>query len=156
MWNNRLLKLLPARQGFVIFKLNCSAPCPPKKMEDQAKQVLDFWLQFKGNYAKLYGKDPNFDQEIEAKFGSLVDKALNTDELDQWKQTPEGSLSLVLLLDQFTRNIFRDTPKAFAGDTKALEVSNGAVQLGLDKVLESQSKTFELGFLYMPYTFVRD
>jgi len=75
-----------------------------------------------------FTKSAATDAEIGARFGPLVEEALSG-ALDGWAQTPRGRLALIILLDQFTRNLFRGTPKSFAGDAQAL-------QLALDGILE--------------------
>lgn len=75
-----------------------------------------------------FTKSSATDAEIGARFGPLVEQALSG-ALDGWAQAPRGRLALIVLLDQFTRNLFRGTPRSFAGDTQAL-------QLALDGILE--------------------
>ena len=78
--------------------------------------------------ALWFTKSAATDAEIGMRFGPLVEQALSG-ALDGWAGTPKGRLALILLLDQFTRNLFRGTPKSFAGDAQAL-------QLALDGILE--------------------
>ena len=66
---------------------------------------------------------------------------------DDWRSEPRPALANVLVLDQFTRNVFRDTPRAFAGDDQALATAIAAVDAGLDGVLD----TYERWFLYLPF-----
>ena len=86
------------------------------------------------------------DTTIEQRFGHLVKLAL-AGELDQWPQRERGLVAMVLLLDQFTRNIFRGTPQAFAGDAMALTLSRQAVAEGTDRALP----TIHRVFLYLPF-----
>ena len=62
-----------------------------------------------------FKKDDSFDALLKDRFGKLVEKA-RAGQLDAWAETKEGTLALILLLDQMTRNIYRDTPNAFSGD----------------------------------------
>ncbi len=74
------------------------------------------------------------DELIRDKFGELVDRAI-AGKLDHWQETDEGLVALLLLLDQFTRNIFRDTPQAFSGDNKALDLALRNIATGRYKNL---------------------
>lgn len=93
-----------------------------------AKDVLDFWL-VETEPAKWFEKNAAFDQEIARRFGATVEAAL-AGQLDGWAQDEAGSLGLILVLDQFTRNIFRDTPRAFAGDKQGLALSQRCHERG--------------------------
>ncbi len=83
--------------------------------------ILDFW--FVEIEPKLwFQKDDAFDKTISDRFGVIVETALSGG-LTDWMETDAGRLALVILLDQFARNIFRSTPKSFAGDTRSLSIS---------------------------------
>ena len=85
------------------------------------KDVLDFWfVQTKPE--QWFKKDDAFDEEIRSRFGATVEQALSG-ELTEWAQSDDGSLALVIVLDQFARNLFRETPKAFSGDPIFLAIS---------------------------------
>lgn len=90
--------------------------------------VLSFWFE-ESSPAQWYKKDRDFDEAIRARFEDTVRAAL-AGELDEWAETPAGCLALILVLDQFTRNIYRDTPRAFSGDARALELSLRCVEEG--------------------------
>jgi uncharacterized protein (DUF924 family) len=98
-----------------------------------------------------FRKDAAFDAEIRARFGSAVDIAL-AGGYGAWCATAEGALARVLLLDQFTRNVHRDTPAAFAGDARALATAQDAVARGLDRALDPHGRWF----LYMPFEHAED
>jgi uncharacterized protein (DUF924 family) len=74
------------------------------------------------------------DEEIRSRFGPLVAAACKR-ELPEWRSTPNGAFALILLLDQFTRNIYRGTPDAYAGDEYALQVMQQAIASNLDQTL---------------------
>lgn len=93
----------------------------------------------------------DFDREINQQFGALVDQAVQGN-LDHWADADQGLIALVLLLDQFTRNIYRDTPQAFAGDPIALELSRQTVAAGRDVALPRIHRVF----LYIPYEHSED
>ncbi len=86
------------------------------------------------------------DAEIRSRFGALTELAL-TGELDAWTDTAAGILALVLLLDQFPRNVYRGSARAFAGDTKALSLAQEAVRQDMDKELPLEQRCF----LYLPF-----
>ncbi|MGV8916867.1 MAG: DUF924 family protein [Pseudomonas sp.] len=88
-----------------------------------------------------FGKKHSQDSEAQQRFEVQVEQAL-AGELTQWAQTPSGWLALVLLLDQLPRMIFRDTPKAFAGDPRAQSLVEHGLALGFDQQLSSIQRTF--------------
>ena len=95
---------------------------------DQASEVLEFW--FVETRPRLwFAKDPSFDDLVQQRFLSLTRRAI-AGELDAWDAEPTGALALVLLLDQFPRQIWGDSARAFAGDTQDLALSLRAVELG--------------------------
>ena len=116
------------------------------------KSILTFW--FGDKTSPDYGKPksfwfmstPEIDRSIQDTFGSLYELAVKG-ELDDWLKTPEGSLSLVIILDQLSRNMFRGLPQSFAGDSKALEVAKAAIEKRYDQLLPK----FQCVFLYMPF-----
>jgi uncharacterized protein (DUF924 family) len=121
-------------------------------MDPLADDILDFWLGA-GTSARdeWFRKDPAFDAAIRTHFGETVEAALGGG-YAQWTAEPRGALALVLLLDQFTRNLFRGTPRMFAGDARALAIADAAVAAGQDRALGS----FERWFLYMPFEHAED
>ena len=130
--------------------------------ETAIKNVLDFW--FVTASKKWFGPDASqFDKPITEKFGSLVEHARLTDELEKtWTNTASGSLALVLLLDQFTRNIYRPgshpTPGlSWSGDAKALKIAAESLSKGYDReVQEKYASMTGVGyhhrqFFYLPF-----
>jgi uncharacterized protein (DUF924 family) len=115
--------------------------------------VLEFWFkdkslsapQIDGRMDVWFGVDPLFDEEVARRFGEDVAKA-SEGQLDHWAQEARGRLALILLLDQFRRNIYRNRPEAFALDKAALKLCiEGAMEkkdLGLSPI--------EKVFFYMP------
>ncbi len=92
-------------------------------MDTQAQAVLDFWFGQPPALAprqEWFKKDAAFDTQITQRFGGLIEEALAGGLLD-WLQSGPAALARTLLLDQFTRNTFRGTARAFAGDAQALE-----------------------------------
>jgi uncharacterized protein (DUF924 family) len=121
-------------------------------MPDTAQAVLDFWFGAPGSptrgaaRAEWFRKDEKFDDEIRRRVGDAVAIAL-AGGFGEWCTTAEGSLARILLLDQFTRNIFRGTARAFAGDERALATAEDAVARGFDRALPLR----ERWFMYMPF-----
>src|SRR5471030_3271392 len=98
----------------------------------RAQAVLDAWFgapdsaEF-GHARKVwFKKDARFDAMLHERFGTLLGEAL-AGRVASWSETPLGALALIVLLDQFTRNCFRDTPRAFAGDKEALKLARTLV-----------------------------
>ncbi|GAA6169257.1 DUF924 family protein [Sessilibacter corallicola] len=109
------------------------------------QQVIDFW--FSELEPKMWWiKDSEFDANIERRFGRVHRQAMDG-ELYEWRTSPLGALAEVLVLDQFSRNIFRDKPEAFACDSQALVLAQVAVENQFDEKLS----VVERSFLYMPY-----
>jgi uncharacterized protein (DUF924 family) len=119
-------------------------------------EILDFWFAPSGSaeHGKTrelwFRKDAAVDQSIRARFGGAVETAL-AGGFGEWT-TPRGALARVLLLDQFARNIYRETPRAFAGDILALGMSRAAVANRDDQEL----MPVERWFLYMPFVHAED
>ncbi|MBD2690445.1 DUF924 family protein [Anabaena catenula] len=118
----------------------------------KAKTILEFWFGHpdEPNYGKpqkfWFSKQPDVDEEIRTRFIEDYQKAA-TGYLDDWINTPETCLALILLLDQFPRNIFRDTPEAFATDWEALSAAQHAVAQGYDRELLPVQRWF----IYLPF-----
>ncbi len=110
----------------------------------EAKDLIRFWFE-ETNPEFWFKKKPDFDAEIQQRFSSLVVRAL-TGQLDHWANNANGCLALIIDLDQFTRNIFRNTPRAFSGDEMALALSLRCVQLSyLNQAIEAHRR-----FILMP------
>lgn len=118
----------------------------------QAKEVLEFWFgtPYDADYGQQrkiwFTKNPEFDEEVQLGFLSHYQQAA-TGQLDDWKTSPQGCLSLIILLDQFPRNMFRGQPKSFATDSQALTYSQYAVTQGFDQEL----LPLQRWFIYMPF-----
>lgn len=122
-------------------------------MTEDAQGILEFWFgdatadaqRGLARNAVWFGSDPAFDREIEQRFGDLVQRA-RRGALDDWRDEPRSTLALVILLDQFPRNLFRGTAEAFASDSHALAVALEAIARGYDRQLHP----IEAAFLYLP------
>ncbi len=109
------------------------------------KDITDFWFH-EIEPAKHWKKDVAFDQLITERFGELHHQATLC-ELFEWRTSPQGRLAEIIVLDQFSRNMYRDTSLSFAYDPQALILAQEAVAVKADTELNTLKKTF----LYMPY-----
>ena len=124
-----------------------------------AQDVLDFWFLPAGDPGhgkarpEWFRKDPAFDAQIRERFGSLIGQAV-AGGLREWdlEEGPQGTLARILVLDQFTRNAYRDTPESFAGDILALAAAQSLVDNGGERELSP----FGRAFAYMPYEHAED
>ena len=108
--------------------------------------VLVFWFK-ELEQKQWFIKDLSLDRHIIERFSDFH-TAASLGELYQWRKTAHGRLAEIIVLDQFSRNMFRDQPQSFASDPMALVLAQEAVALGLDKKLTTPE---ERAFLYMPY-----
>ncbi|MEL7428983.1 MAG: DUF924 family protein [Pseudomonadota bacterium] len=107
-------------------------------------EVLDFWAGV-GNDG-WWKRDDALDREIRNRFGDLLEAAIRG-ELDDWQDAPDSALALIIILDQFSRNLFRDSAKAFEQDPKALTIA----KVGLEKGFDRQSREDLRIFFYLPF-----
>ena len=118
----------------------------------QANQILDFWFgkPDEADYGKSrkvwFTKKPEFDQEVRSRFVIDYQQAA-AGHLDDWKASPLGCLALIILLDQFPRNMFRGQPQAFATDPQSLAYAHHTVTQGFDKELLPIQRCF----VYLPF-----
>lgn len=120
--------------------------------------LLEFWFgDLQGGLCtahrrrRLFRADADFDAALRGRFGAEVEAAL-AGARDHWGETARGRLALVLLLDQLPRNLFRGTPRAFAGDGAALVQARLAVAGGQDRALPLEPRLF----LYVPFEHAED
>jgi uncharacterized protein (DUF924 family) len=124
------------------------------------RDILDYWFagaesakadDLKTHFQRWFKGDKELDKEIKKKFGNAVKQAAR-DELAAWENSTEGMLALIILLDQFARNVYRGTNRAFAHDTKALRLCQKLLESGEDKTLPWPQR----GFAYMPMQHAED
>ncbi len=113
-------------------------------MKSAPEDIVSFWRE--AGPKSWFTKSASFDESIRASFGDDV-AAARDGALDEWSHDPASALALILLLDQFPRNIFRDTPEMFASDAKALAVAGAAINAGHDTMLDPGMRAF----IYMPF-----
>lgn len=107
--------------------------------------VLEFWF---GERARTlwFATDPAFDAEIRSRFGDAVDEAASGN-LDAWSSSAGGALALIIMLDQFPRNLHRGSARAFAHDARARALAAHAIASGFDRAVPLDRRRF----FYLPY-----
>lgn len=121
-------------------------------IDPRAAAVLDFWFGGRGDAhylqprAQWFRKDAAFDAQIAQRFGPLIAEGLRGG-LAPWAAQPPSALAQIVVLDQFTRNVWRNTPRAFAGDAQALAAAQAMVADGQDLALPALQRAFA----YLPF-----
>lgn len=116
-------------------------------------EILTFWFgdpavddtRYDVRRKLWFRKDPEVDRQIRSRFLPAYDAAVEG-QLDEWQKSREGALALILVYDQFPRNMFRDDPQAFATDAKARVVAQRAIAQGFDQELPAVQRIF----VYLP------
>ena len=106
--------------------------------------ILEFWKD--AGWDKWFLKDADFDASISHRFGGLIE-AFDRGELASWESTPNGALALILVLDQFSRNIFRNDARAFAHDADALRLAEASLARSDDFEVDPELRMF----FYLPF-----
>lgn len=109
-----------------------------------AAGVVSFWRE--AGPSMWFAKDPEFDRNFRDKFLSLHEAAARGD-LAQWKNTAEGTLALIILLDQFPRNAFRNTARMYATDAMAVDLASHGIAKRFDMELDTDMRLF----MYLPF-----
>lgn len=124
-----------------------TAPMPDGPRDEAAEiaEVLRFWFE-ETESERRFKKDPDFDEAIRGRFGALHERA-EAGGCDHWAATPEGALALLILLDQFSRNLYRDSARAFACDAAARAVADRALERGFDLAVPADRRLF----FYLPF-----
>ena len=121
-------------------------------LPSDASDVLDFWFGAPGDAVHgtarelWFRKSEATDRAIAQRFAALIEQALRG-ELSAWSAEPHSALAQIVLLDQFTRNTFRDTARAFAGDSRALAAASAMVGTRQDEALLPVQRSF----VYLPF-----
>ncbi len=115
-----------------------------------AEEVLSFWFEEVAPEQR-FKKDPDFDALIRDRFGETYEAAASG-ALDRWESEPRTCLALVILLDQFSRNMFRDTPRMYESDHKVLAIAKRAIEDGGYKTLPQDGQRF----LFLPFEHSED
>jgi len=114
-------------------------------MNERTKTILDFWF-IQTSQEEKFGNNKTFDKKIRDNFLDDYQKAIKN-EYDYWLDNASECLALIILLDQFSRNLFRNNPKAFAMDNKARLVANHAIDKGYCEKLTND----QLIFIFLPF-----
>ena len=114
-------------------------------MNDAYQDIIAFWFN-EIDPKSWWRADPDFDALIRRRFAGTLERAARV-ELQEWRRNATGRLAEVIVLDQFSRNIHRHTPRAFAQDTLALALAQEAVVAGAAAALDPVRRAF----LYMPF-----
>ena len=109
------------------------------------REIVSYWFDGPESQENWFGGGPQVDTEIKERFGGLVEKA-RAEELNSWTTEPTGTLALILLLDQFPRNIFRGNPSSFSSDAQAMKITTMAIAKGFDR----QVPHLQQPFYYLP------
>lgn len=112
----------------------------------QYQDIIDFWFS-ELSFQQWFAKDYQLDQNIKSRFSDVHQRAAKG-ELFSWRETAHGRLAEIIVLDQFSRNIYRDQAEAFACDIQALTLAQEAVAHGFDKALDNEDQR---SFVYIPY-----
>jgi uncharacterized protein (DUF924 family) len=115
-----------------------------------ADDILKFWFEDIEQF-RWFKSDPAFDRDLELRFGELLEQACDN-QLDHWCETPHGHLALIIVLDQFSRNIHRGKARAFDADPKALQLAVDGVEKGIDAELTAEQRSF----FYLPLRHAED
>jgi uncharacterized protein (DUF924 family) len=116
---------------------------------EQAESILEFWFGTEADdlfAAKQqdelwWKKNPDIDLQIRERYASLLDSAA-TGKLDDWLEHPRGRLAMIILADQFSRNMYRDTPSSFAFDSFAQTWCKSGLDIGVDQMLRPIERVF--------------
>ena len=95
------------------------------------EDILKFWFE-ECSSSDWFSRSDTFDADLRARFGATLEAAAAGD-CESWMQTDRGALALLIVLDQFSRNLFRGSPRSFAQDAKALEIARQLVDAGKDQ-----------------------
>jgi uncharacterized protein (DUF924 family) len=123
-----------------------------KRGASAPEEVLSYWFPeedifdadretFGRQMQWWFGGGPEVDRQISKRFGDVLEQA-RRGELDSWAQTPRGRLALIVVLDQFSRNVYRGSPLSYAQDEKALELAVEGIEAGMDRELTSMERIF--------------
>lgn len=109
------------------------------------QEVIQFWFE-EIDQSQWWVKDEAFDALIQSRFSAIHDQAAKG-ELFSWRTSSAGALAEIIVLDQFSRNMYRDTAQSFAYDAQALTLAQAAITLGYDTALTIEQRPF----MYLPF-----
>ncbi len=123
-------------------------------IDARAKQVLEYWFDSPSDDPAYFSRKNSFwfnggdavDAEIRSRFGALLDEAVSG-RLDAWKTTPHGAMALIILLDQFSLNLFREKPPSYLQSAMAIPIAEMMIARGDERELSFAERVF----LYLPF-----
>lgn len=136
-----------SREGFVEQEFHAGrnfADGTAMTAKASPSDVVAFWSE--AGPERWFAKDDGFDRRFRELFLQAHESAVRG-ELEHWRHTPGGALALILLLDQFPRNVFRGTPRMYASDRAALGLAEAAVAAGHDRHFDADLRLF----FYLPF-----
>lgn len=123
----------------------------PAREELDEQEILSYWFPsgihdadaetYRRQWLRWFAGGPEVEREITGRFGGVLEQA-RRGELDSWAETPRGRLPLIIVLDQFSRSVYRDTPLAYAQDPAALQLTMSGIEAGMDCDLEAAERLF--------------
>jgi uncharacterized protein (DUF924 family) len=123
-------------------------PAPPVPGE---QAVLSYWFPpgihyadaetYREQWLRWFAGGPGVEREIAVRFGDVLERA-RRGELDSWAETPRGRLALIIVLDQFSRSIYKGTPLAYARDPEALRLAREGIEAGMHRGMEAAERLF--------------
>lgn len=138
-----------SREGFVELQCRAGGSLAQDRSQTMTatanpSDVIAFWSDAGPDL--WFAKDDDFDRRFGERFLSAHEGAVRG-ELDHWQRTPGGALALILLLDQFPRNVFRGTARMYASDAAALQIAEAALAAGRDRHFDADLRLF----FYLPF-----
>lgn len=122
----------------------------PREAPDE-EEILSYWFPpgiheadagtYRRQWLRWFAGGPEVEQEISDRFADVLERA-RRGELDSWAQTPRGRLALIIVLDQFSRGVYKGTPLAYAQDPKALRLAREGIAAGMDRDMELAERLF--------------
>jgi uncharacterized protein (DUF924 family) len=123
---------------------------PPQEALDK-QEILSYWFPpgiheadaetYRLQWLRWFAGGPEVDGEITERFGGVLERA-RRGELDSWAETPRGRLALIIVLDQFSRSVYKGTPLAYAQDPAALRLAREGIEAGMDRDMEVAERLF--------------
>jgi uncharacterized protein (DUF924 family) len=114
-------------------------------MDPDINRTISYWFNGEEPMKRWFMGGPAVDAEIKDQFSGLVEKA-RASQLDSWKEQPKGVLALLILLDQFPRNLYRGSPLSYSSDQMAMNITTEAIAKGFDREVEFMQQLF----FYLP------
>jgi uncharacterized protein (DUF924 family) len=112
-------------------------------MDPEINRIISYWFEGEDPMQKWFRGGPTVDTEIRDQFSTLVERA-RASQLTSWTENPKGTLALLILLDQFPRNLFRGSPLSYSSDGMALDIATKSIAKGFHNKVEAMQTPFFL------------